>query len=84
MVCTSKSHVNLDAHLSSVHCHLQEKLYNYNSPSWSPAIGHFTQIVWKESKTVACAYACQVYVCQYQPAGNVIGYFDRNVGRRKW
>ncbi|KAF6263447.1 CAP domain-containing protein [Scenedesmus sp. NREL 46B-D3] len=62
----------------------EEKLYNYSRPAWSPAVGHFTQIVWKESKTVACAYACQVYVCQYQPAGNVIGYFDKNVGRKKW
>lgn len=41
--------------------------------------GHYTQMVWATSTTVGCAMAVcadsqeQVWVCQYQPAGNVVG-----------
>ncbi len=41
--------------------------------------GHYTQVVWKDTHTVGCAYAVcedskeQVWVCQYQPAGNWVG-----------
>lgn len=41
--------------------------------------GHYTQMVWKTSTQVGCAMAVcedsqeQVWVCQYQPAGNVVG-----------
>jgi pathogenesis-related protein 1 len=40
--------------------------------------GHYTQIVWKETREVGCALrVCgvkdQVWVCQYRPAGNYIG-----------
>lgn len=41
------------------------------------------QIVWKGTKSVGCAYSCQIYVCQFEPPGNVIGYFAQNVGRKK-
>jgi pathogenesis-related protein 1 len=39
--------------------------------------GHYTQVVWKDSKEVGCAaYQCddksQVWVCQYKPAGNYV------------
>ena len=37
--------------------------------------GHFTQIIWRDTKMVGCAMVrCgeeQVWVCQYEPAGNV-------------
>jgi pathogenesis-related protein 1 len=40
--------------------------------------GHYTQIVWKDTREVGCALrVCgakdQVWVCQYRPAGNYIG-----------
>ena len=41
--------------------------------------GHYTQIVWRSTTTVGCGMAAcedtqeQVWVCQYQPAGNWIG-----------
>lgn len=41
--------------------------------------GHYTQVVWRATTTVGCAVAVcgntleQVWVCQYQPAGNWIG-----------
>ncbi|MEX8501228.1 CAP domain-containing protein [Leptothrix ochracea] len=40
--------------------------------------GHYTQLVWKTTQEVGCAkHICpasdQVWVCQYRPAGNVVG-----------
>ncbi|CAG9933157.1 CAP domain-containing protein [Candidatus Nitrotoga arctica] len=41
--------------------------------------GHYTQVVWRSTTTVGCGMAVcedsqeQVWVCQYQPAGNWIG-----------
>lgn len=41
--------------------------------------GHYTQVVWRGSKSVGCAVApCKqggaVLVCEYDPAGNVVGH----------
>ncbi len=41
--------------------------------------GHYTQVVWRDTRKVGCAVAVcedtqqQIWVCQYQPAGNVVG-----------
>ncbi|GJJ08968.1 hypothetical protein Clacol_003189 [Clathrus columnatus] len=56
--------------------------YNPNDPVPS----HFTQVVWKSTTEVGCAVqscsnifpgdgVAQYYVCEYSPAGNVIGEF---------
>ena len=41
------------------------------------AVGHYTQIVWRKSHAVGCAFArgrrMDVLVCRYQNAGNVRG-----------
>lgn len=45
---------------------------------WSD-VGHYTQIVWPETREVGCAVARglshDVLVCRYWPSGNVIGTF---------
>jgi len=56
--------------------------YNYANNSCTPnkTCGHYTQVVWRNTKKVGCAMAVckdtqqQVWVCQYQPAGNWIGH----------
>jgi uncharacterized protein YkwD len=67
------------------------KLYNYNSPGFSSATGHFTQVVWKSSTQLGCGtaqgtktingtkYKAFYVVCHYAPAGNVQGQFPANV-----
>jgi len=47
---------------------------------WVNFIGHYTQVVWKNTAQVGCGYAYNpscyykhVYVCQYSPAGNYLG-----------
>lgn len=51
--------------------------YNFDAPGWSSQTGHFTQLVWKSTTKVGCAYTTKctwsTYVCQYSAPGNVIG-----------
>ncbi|KAL1406440.1 hypothetical protein Q8F55_008139 [Vanrija albida] len=66
----------------------EEGKYDYNKHEYSSATGHFTQVVWKGTTKLGCATATcngdQTYlVCEYDPAGNVIGSFEENVPRRQ-
>ncbi len=55
--------------------------YDYASNSCKPGkiCGHYTQVVWRTTTAIGCAMAVcedtnqQVWVCQYQPAGNWVG-----------
>jgi len=57
-----------------------EKIYYkgepLNSSNWDDA-GHYTQIVWENTKEVGCAkVACKgniIVVCNYDPPGNILG-----------
>jgi pathogenesis-related protein 1 len=55
------------------------KDYNYANNSCKPGAmcGHYTQVVWKSSTQVGCAVARasgkEVWVCNYNPPGNVVG-----------
>ncbi|KIJ49947.1 hypothetical protein M422DRAFT_65847 [Sphaerobolus stellatus SS14] len=66
--------------------------YDWNHPGFSSGTGHFTQVVWKSSKQVACAIAncgggtifpqaSKYVVCRYSPPGNYEGQYPANVGR---
>jgi uncharacterized protein YkwD len=43
----------------------------------SEKCGHYTQVVWRQSRAVGCAVAREtlreIWVCNYNPPGNVIG-----------
>jgi len=55
--------------------------YDYASNTCADVCGHFTQIVWAGTKEVGCGVARnafrEVWVCNYDPPGNI-------VGRRPW
>ena len=43
--------------------------------------GHFSQLVWKDSKEVGFGYAGGIVVANYYPTGNVMGCWEDNVSR---
>ena len=59
--------------------------YDYSNPGFSEGTGHFTQYVWKSSTKVGCAWNtvdCSgqaLFMCEYDPPGNVEGEFPENV-----
>ena len=59
------------------------KYYNFGGEPSSLASGHFTQVVWKESSRLGVAFAKSggrvVVVANYDPPGNFIGDFSKNV-----
>jgi hypothetical protein len=66
----------------------QEAEYDYNNPEVEYNLDslHFTQVVWKSTAEIGCGYRTDcggdwpyVSVCQYNPAGNVVGEFADNV-----
>ncbi|XP_017127706.1 Golgi-associated plant pathogenesis-related protein 1-like [Drosophila elegans] len=81
---------NLCRHLDPVKCvqfwYDEIPMYNFNHPVFSVPTGHFTALVWKNSKRLGFGYARDhrgVYyvVARYTPTGNVNGRFAENVLR---
>ena len=52
--------------------------YAVRTNSCAGVCGHYTQMVWRATRDVGCAEATdryrQVWVCEYDPPGNVVGY----------
>ncbi len=52
--------------------------YDVRSNTCSGVCGHYTQIVWGATRAAGCAVATdrgrEIWVCNYDPPGNVIGY----------
>ena len=61
------------------------KKYNFKSPGFSADTGHFTQVVWRDSREIGCGAATcpegDILVCNYSPGGNVQGQYKDNVLR---
>ncbi len=66
--------------------------YDYNHPGFSMETGHFTQVVWKNSRQIAVGIAScpagtvfpqpsTLIVARFTPPGNVEGRYPENVGR---
>lgn len=64
----------------------EEEHYDFRRPAFSMRTGHFTQVVWKDTMAVGCArVSCgrlDIWVCNYDPAGNVEGDYALNVAAR--
>lgn len=55
----------------------ESRNYQYRSNGCRGVCGHYTQIVWRDTRRVGCAAArsgrTEVWVCNYDPPGNFIG-----------
>ena len=51
--------------------------FDYRANACRSMCGHYTQIVWRETRSVGCAVARdprrEIWVCNYAPPGNVVG-----------
>ncbi|KAH6943231.1 hypothetical protein HPB50_017957 [Hyalomma asiaticum] len=62
------------------------KQYDFNHPGFRPGIGHFTQLVWKDSRRLGTGIArgrkgTLYVVCVYDPRGNIMTQFAQQVPR---
>lgn len=56
----------------------QEKAEFVYSPNYAGVLGHYTQMIWRDTQRIGCAEAAcptgwRVMVCRYEPAGNLVG-----------
>lgn len=63
--------------------YIEGESYDYSAAN---SYDHFTQVVWKGTTKLGCAYKdcssqgwAKYVICEYDPAGNVIGYNKANV-----
>ncbi len=58
-------------------------LYNFNSGAFSMSTGHFTQVIWRDTQKLGCGVSMcnggEIWVCNYDPPGNVQGYYKAQV-----
>ena len=51
--------------------------YDYRSNRCKAVCGHYTQIIWRETKKIGCGVArkdqTEIWVCNYDPPGNIVG-----------
>lgn len=67
----------------------EREAYDFEKPGFASGTGHFTQLVWKDTKSIGCArkyctdknvpFEGWYLVCEYYPAGNIVGQFDGEV-----
>ena len=59
------------------------KLYKWPDGGFSMETGHFTQVIWRETTQIGCGVATcngmDIYVCEYDPPGNVDTMYRQNV-----
>ncbi|XP_054158873.1 Golgi-associated plant pathogenesis-related protein 1-like [Oppia nitens] len=78
--------VNVDCRVPLKLWYDEWKIYNYRKPNITARNGHFTQMVWRDTRKIGCGRAVSsgplggtYTVCNYDPPGNYIGEELENV-----
>lgn len=60
--------------------------YDFNEPGFTSGTGHFTQVVWRDTRQVGMALSedGKFVFANYYPAGNFQGRFEQNVPQGTW
>jgi len=64
------------------------KDYNFETPAYNAKCGHFTQMIWRDTKELGVAKTTasdgvQYVVARYSPPGNVVGEFKNGIRRAR-
>jgi uncharacterized protein YkwD len=55
----------------------ESDFYRYDTNTCHGECGHYTQVVWRDTKQVGCAVSRndnrEIWVCEYAPYGNIVG-----------
>lgn len=58
-------------------------LYDFAKGKFDFSTGHFTQLVWRGTRHLGCGVSTcnggEIWVCNYDPPGNMMGSFRENV-----
>lgn len=83
--CYGKTNVDGEDAVKSWYDEIKHYRFGQPSPGNFSQVGHFTQVVWKESRELGVGIAKNgnsVYVvCNYDPPGNFMGKYASNVTR---
>jgi trans-aconitate methyltransferase len=66
----------------SIAWYSEVQFYDFENPANKPAdemIGHFTQMVWKDTCKIGCGWSGNYMVCRYSPAGNILDFEETYV-----
>ncbi len=73
----------LDAKATVAMWYDEIKGYSFKQPGFSMQTGHFTQVVWRGTKSLGCGKSqCKgldIWVCEYDPPGNWEGQYRQQV-----
>jgi uncharacterized protein YkwD len=86
--CYWGSHEVTDGKDPVEYWYAEVKDFNWSKIDHQKGTGHFTQVIWKDSKELGIALArgkdgSSYVVANYSPAGNFLGQFAENVGKPK-
>lgn len=64
------------------------KDYDFETPAFNAKCGHFTQMIWRDTKEIGVAKSVaedgsQYVVARYNPPGNVLGEFKNGIRRAR-
>uniref|UniRef100_A0A0N4ZV26 SCP domain-containing protein n=1 Tax=Parastrongyloides trichosuri TaxID=131310 RepID=A0A0N4ZV26_PARTI len=69
-----RSGTNIAEKLGSYYWYNEVKKLNFSKPEYNGGVGHFTQLVWKDTKKIGCGVSQSggdvFTVCNYSPRGN--------------